>query len=83
MQFIKYLGVYYQKKYVKIRKILDFYVKIISYLLQMNNLDFLYNCNVLLVQFLLGLTGIDLKTTSDKEQCAFACVIESIYHLRN
>ena len=49
----------------------------------MNNLDFINNCNVLLVQFLLGLTGIDLKTASDKEQYAFACVIESIYHLRN
>ena len=33
----------------------------------MNNLYFIYNHNVLLVQFLLGLTGIDLKTAFDKE----------------
>ena len=46
-----------------------------SYLLHMDTLDFINNHNVLLVQFLLGITGIDLKTASDKEQYAFACRI--------
>ena len=45
----------------------------------MKNLDFINDHNVLLVQFLFGLTGINLKAASDKEQYAFACVIESIY----
>ena len=49
----------------------------------MKNLDFINDHNVLLVQFLFGLTGINLKAASDKEQYAFACVIESIYRLRN
>ena len=83
MQFIKYLGGILSENVYEDTKNIRFLYQDSSYLLQTNNLDLIYNCNVLLIQFLLGLTGIDLKTASNKEQYAFYCVIESIYHLRN
>ena len=83
IQFINYLGGILSGKVYEDAKNIRFLYQDGGYLLQMKNLDFINDRNVLLVQFLLGLTGIDLKAASDKEQYAFACVIESIYHLRN
>ena len=83
MQFIEYLGGVLSEKVYEDPKNIRFFYQHSSYILQMNNLDFIYNHNVWLVQFLLGLKGIDLKTASDKEHYAFACMIESIYHLWN
>ena len=83
MQFINYLGGILSDKVYEDAKNIRFLYQDSGYLLQMKNLDFINDHNVLLVQFLFGLTGINLKAASDKEQYAFACVIESIYHLRN
>ena len=83
MQFIKYLGGILSDKVHEDTENSKFLYEDSTYLLQINNLDVIYNHNVLLVQFMLGLTGTDLKPASDKEQYAFACVIESINPLQN
>ena len=65
-------------------------IKTIRYLYQdnlffssMNTLEFIKNRNKNLLSFLLGASGLDLNKLSEKSQYALACVIESIYHLRN
>ena len=83
MQFIKYLGGILSDRIYEDTKNIRFSYQDSSYLSQTDNLDFIFNRNALLVQFLRGITGTDLKTASDKEQYAFACMIESIYHLGN
>ena len=53
------------------------------YFSTMDTVDFIKNRDKNVLNFLLGLTRLDLKKTSQKTNYALACVIESIYHLRN
>ena len=46
-------------------------------------LESIKSCNKNLLSFLLGASGLGLNTLTEKTQYALACVIESIYHLRN
>ena len=53
------------------------------YFRSMNKLEFNKNRNKNLLSFLLETSGLDLNKLSEKSQYALACVIESMYHLRN
>ena len=56
----------------------------IEHLQTLDSKSFLRDCNELLVQFLCGATGVNLKLENDtKVLYRFAMAVESIYHLKN